>query len=147
MKSKPADSYKTFRPFLNDKNKGQNRTCINLRTNGEIVKDQNKVADILVSFFCTVADEIGGRDVNSSTEEDFSNHQSVTNIVNANKNMHDSFRFNPLRSNQVQRLRFNHPQYANVEQYSRLLDKAVQQKHTGRGMARSTEERRLESYL
>ena len=102
LKSKPTDFYKTFRPFLNDKNKGQDRTCINLRTNGEIVKDQNKVANILVSYFSTMADEIGGRDVNSLTEEDLSNHQSVTNILNANKNMHDSFRFNPLRSNQVQ---------------------------------------------
>lgn len=96
LKSKPTDFYKTFRPFLSDKNKGQNRTCINLRTNGEIVKDQNKVANILVNYFSTMADEIGGRDVNSLIEEGLSNHQSLTNILNANKNMHGNFRFKRL---------------------------------------------------
>ena len=80
----------------------QNRTCINLRTNGEIVKDQNKVANMLVKYFSTMADEIGGRDVNSLKEDDLSNHQSLTNILNANKKMHGNFRFKPLRSKQVQ---------------------------------------------
>ena len=46
LKSKPSDFYKTFTPFLNDKSKGQNRTVINIRTNGEIEKDKKKVANI-----------------------------------------------------------------------------------------------------
>jgi len=65
------------------------------------VKDQNTVANILVNYFSTMADEMGGRDVNSLTEEDLSNPQSLTNILNANKNMHGNFRFKPLRSTQV----------------------------------------------
>ena len=102
LKSKPTDFYRTFRPFLCDKNKSQDRKCINLWTNGEIVKDQNKVADILVNFFSTMADGNGGRDVNSFKGEDLSNQPSLTNILNANKNMHGNFRFKPLRSKQVQ---------------------------------------------
>ena len=65
-----ADFYKTFRPFLSDKNNGQNRTCINLRTDREIVKDQNKVANILVNYFSMMPDEIG----RGKGEEDLLNH-------------------------------------------------------------------------
>ena len=64
------------------------------------MKDQNNVANILLNYFSTMADEIGGRDVNSLTEEDLSNHASL-NIMNANKNKHGNFRFKLVRSNQM----------------------------------------------
>ena len=57
--------------------------------------------DVLLNYFSSMADEIGGRDVNSLTEEDLSNHPSL-NIMNANKYKHGNFRFKLVRSNQVQ---------------------------------------------
>ena len=60
LKSKPSDFYKTFRPYLSDKNKGQNIICINIRTNGETVKDQNNVANILMNYFSTMQMRLAG---------------------------------------------------------------------------------------
>ena len=49
---------------------------------GEIENDQNVVAEELSQYFSTVADDIGGSNTLSFTEDDFSNHPSVVNIAN-----------------------------------------------------------------
>ncbi|XP_048578931.1 uncharacterized protein LOC125560702 [Nematostella vectensis] len=100
LKAKPSEFYKTFRPFLSDK---KQLVCeINIRTDGKIEKDQEKVANVLVDYFSTMANEIGGANVNSLTEEDLSSHPSLKNIYDANKSNNSNFCFQQLSTNSVQ---------------------------------------------
>ena len=47
LKSNTSDFYRTFKHFLSTKNKSSGSTPINVKIDGEIVKDQEKVADAL----------------------------------------------------------------------------------------------------
>ena len=80
LKENPADFFKTFKPFLGSKSSTK-RTEINLKVGEEIVKNQNKVAETLAYYFTTIADGIGGSDVECLTENDFVSHSSVLKIA------------------------------------------------------------------
>ena len=54
--------------------------AITLNNNGALVNDQNVVSEERACYFSTVADEIGGRDNLSFSEDDFTLHPSVINI-------------------------------------------------------------------
>ena len=102
LKSKPNEFYKTFMPFLNSKRKVQNGTNISIKTNEkEIATDQNIVANILANYFATVADDIGGANVNTLTEDDLLNHKSIRNIEKETVNKIE-FSFQPLSTRRVQ---------------------------------------------
>ena len=59
LKSNPRDFFKTFKPFLSTKDCSTS-TDIQLKVEGTIVKDQRQVSEILVDYFSTIADGIGG---------------------------------------------------------------------------------------
>ena len=92
LKAKPSEFYKTFRPFLSDNKHPASE--IHIKRNGRIEKDQEKVANVLENYFSTMANDIGVAGVNSLTEDDLSNHSSLTNICNANKNSERTSAFN-----------------------------------------------------
>ena len=54
--------------------------AITLNNNGALVNDQKVVSEERACYFSTVADEIGGRDNLSFSEDDFTLHHSVINI-------------------------------------------------------------------
>ena len=54
--------------------------AITLNNNGALVNDQNVVSEERACYFYTAADEIGGRDNLSFSEDDFTLHPSVINI-------------------------------------------------------------------
>ena len=54
--------------------------AMTLNNNGALVNDQNVVSEERACYFSTVADEIGGRDNLSFSEDDFTLHPSVINI-------------------------------------------------------------------
>ena len=56
------------------------KDAITLNNNGALVNDQNVVSEERACYFSTVADEIGGRDNLSFSEDDFTLHPSVINI-------------------------------------------------------------------
>ena len=61
LKIKPKEFFRTFRPFLTDKDK-KSDTEINLKVDGNMIKNQGKVSEILAHHFATIADGIGGVD-------------------------------------------------------------------------------------
>ena len=82
LNSKTSDFFKSFKPFLGSKKGSAERDIIKIEINGEIEKDQNVVAEELSKYFSASADDIGGSNTILLTENDFSNHSSVTNITN-----------------------------------------------------------------
>ena len=54
--------------------------AITLNINGALVNDQKVVSEESACYFSTMADEIGGRDNLSFSEDDFTLHPSVINI-------------------------------------------------------------------
>ena len=76
LKSKPYDFYNTFRPFLSDKR--QNGSDINIRkADGKVEKEQRNVSNIMVSYFATMADAIGGVGASMLNENDLFEHSSI----------------------------------------------------------------------
>ena len=76
LKSNPRDFFKTFKPFLNTKDCSTS-TDIQLKVEGTIVKDQRQVSEILVDYFSTIADGIGGDIAKLKSLKDFKDHPSV----------------------------------------------------------------------
>ena len=74
-----------------------------LKIDQELEVNQTKVAGHLAHYFSTMADGIGGDNVQRHTEEDFNHHRSVRyiarNLPNATS---EQFEFTPLSSKQVQ---------------------------------------------
>ena len=79
LKTRPRDFFKTFRPFLNTKGNAKNGE-IKLIVDGTLVRDQKKVAEVFVSHFATIADDIGGTGAQLSSTDDFDNHPSIQRI-------------------------------------------------------------------
>ena len=65
--------------------------AITLSNNGALVNDQKVVSEERACYFSTVADEIGGRDNLSFSEDDFTLHPSVINIKHNQPNCDLSF--------------------------------------------------------
>ena len=72
----PRNFFKTFKPFLSDKGI-RSDLDIELNIEGDIVKDQIKVTEILADHFATIADGIGGTDAELLNLKDFNDHPSV----------------------------------------------------------------------
>ena len=103
LKSKPGDFYKAFKPFLSDKPKDQSRTIIEIRRNdGRVERDQRNVSNLLVNYFASIADNIGGVEVNMLNEEDLSDHSSLRSIERICEQSPINFNFSEISILQVQ---------------------------------------------
>lgn len=100
LKNKPREFYKTFRPFISDKCKDSN--AISIRINGRDERDQARVAEELANYFSTMANSIGGINVNDLEEHDFENHPSV-NIIKKEHDQNSHFNFKQFKVKEVQR--------------------------------------------
>ncbi|KAL9977046.1 hypothetical protein ACROYT_G014409 [Oculina patagonica] len=100
LKENPADFYRTFMPFLGSKAPAKSSE-FNLKVGDEIVKDQDKVAETLADYFASIADGIGGENVENLTEADFTNHPSVLKTAQLSI-QNDAIKLNPLQKAQVQ---------------------------------------------
>ena len=79
LNSKPYDFYNIFRPFLSDKR--QKGSDINIRkVDGKVEKDPRNVSNIMVNYFATMADAIGGVGASMLNENDLSEHSSIGSI-------------------------------------------------------------------
>lgn len=79
LKAYPRQFYKTFKLFLSDKK--QTTGSIHIRTDGNIEKNQEKVANILGDYFSIMATQIGGAGVSNLSEQDLSNNSSLITII------------------------------------------------------------------
>lgn len=105
LKNNPKCFYKTFtEPFLStkDSTKGEE---IPLNVNGSVIKDQKQVPEVLVQYFATIADGIGGDAARCKVMEDFKDHPSVqqvhqeTDIHNGKQTI--KVKVNPVTQEQV----------------------------------------------
>ena len=102
LRDNPRDFYRTFMPFLGSKTHAKNNE-IHLKVDDNVIKDQSKVAETFVDFFATIADGIGGNDVDLLSETDFENHPSVQRIAQHAQYSHDKYlTLQPLNEAQVQ---------------------------------------------
>ena len=69
-----------FKPFLDSKARGTDNNVINLDFNDSIIQDQTKVANCLVDYFTTVANNIGDPHMLSLMEEELKDYKSVQNV-------------------------------------------------------------------
>ena len=76
LRRNSRDFFKTFKPFLSDKGI-RSDPDIELNIQGNFVKDQIKVTEILADHFATIADGIGGTDAELRNLEDFNDHPNV----------------------------------------------------------------------
>ncbi|XP_078361285.1 uncharacterized protein LOC144645583 [Oculina patagonica] len=82
LQDDPRKLFNTFTPFLTDKRQ-TGEIEIHLDDGGSIVKEQNRVAELLVDHFSTIADGIGGDKAKLSTMNDFASHPGVRKIRNS----------------------------------------------------------------
>ena len=69
-----------FKPFLDSKARGTDNNVINLDFNDSIIQDHTKVANCLVDYFTTVANNIGDPPMLSLMEEELKDYKSVQNV-------------------------------------------------------------------
>ena len=69
-----------FKPFLDSKALRTDNNVINLDFNDSIIQDQTKVANCLVDYFTTVANNIGDPHMLSLMEEELKDYKSVQNV-------------------------------------------------------------------
>ena len=100
LKEKPTDFYRTFMPFLGSNARARS-TEFNIKVGNEIVKNPDKVAETLADYFASIADGIGGDNIENLTESDFNNHPSVLKIAQRST-QRDAIKLNPLHKVQVQ---------------------------------------------
>ena len=79
LEKQPKGVFQTFKLFLSTKGCNE-RENIHLNVNGNVIKDQKQVAEVLVEHFATLADGIGGAAVERNSMEDFKDHASVQKI-------------------------------------------------------------------
>ena len=99
LKRNPRDFFKTFKPFLSDKGI-RSYPDIELNIQGNFVKDQIKVTEILADHFATIADGIGGTDAELRNLEDFNDHPSVQLIEDKSRGW-EAFDFQEVTPAQV----------------------------------------------
>ena len=98
MNNNPRKFYNTFTPFLRTKLK-KDKSIISLTIQGVTHQDQSLVAQEFTSFFCSIADHIGGTDVCGLTEALCYQHQSISNI--AARHAPNTFSFRRLNRDEV----------------------------------------------
>ena len=69
-----------MKPLMSIGKASSGNDAITLNINGALVNDQKVVSEERACYFSTMADEIGGRDNLSFSEDDFTLHPSVINI-------------------------------------------------------------------
>lgn len=67
---------RTFRLFLDRKDKGDSARDIHLNIDGTLVKDQERVIERLAEYFSTMLSGIGGTNVESLDDGKFIGHSS-----------------------------------------------------------------------
>lgn len=70
----PKNFYKTFKPFLDKKDKGDGTRDICLNFDSNLVRDQEGVTEHLVEYFSTIASGNGGKNVESLVKSDLDEH-------------------------------------------------------------------------
>ena len=95
--------FKVFKPFLDFKAGVTDNNIINLDVNDSIIQDQTNVANCLVDYFATVANDIGDPHLLSLTEEELKDHKSVQNTRKAVKTNGMQFKFCNFNVNEVTR--------------------------------------------
>ena len=100
LKTKPRDLFKIFKPFLSTKDCSRN-VEIQLNVNGNFVKDQKHVAEVLVSYFATIADGIGGNSAQLKSTDDFKNYSSIRRIKQERENWTQTPDVKPITQGQV----------------------------------------------
>ena len=59
---------------------------IQLNVYGTVVKDQRQLAEVLVDYFATIADGIGGNSAQLRSMDDFKDHPSIQRIKQESEN-------------------------------------------------------------
>ena len=72
----PAEFYKTFKPFLDDKSKAAEK-FITLEKDGYVLRDLSKIVDCLLDYFSSVANDIGNITLLELNDEQLKSHTSV----------------------------------------------------------------------
>ncbi|XP_020620324.1 uncharacterized protein LOC110058075 [Orbicella faveolata] len=101
LRQNPKNFYKTFKPFLDRKDKGDGTRDIHLNIDGNVVKDQEGVTEHLVEYFSTMASGIDGDNVESLNESDFKEHSSLKSISTMIITPKNSFCFRPVSYHEV----------------------------------------------
>ena len=99
LRRNPRNFFKTFKPFLSDKGI-RSDPDIELNIEGDIVKDQIKVTEILADHFATIADGIGGTDAELLNLKDFNYHPSVQ-LIEEKSRGYEAFDFQEVNPTQV----------------------------------------------
>ena len=99
LRRNPRDFFKTFKPFLSDKGIRSNPD-IELNIEGDILKDQIKVTEILADHLATIADGIGGTDAELLNLKDFNDHPSVQ-LIEEKSRGNEAFDFQEVNPTQV----------------------------------------------
>ena len=102
LRRNPQDFFKTFKPFLIDTGI-RSDPDIELNMEGDIVRDQIKVTEILTDHFATIADGIGVTDAELLNLKDFNDYPSVQLIEEKSRGCEafDSQEVNPTQVKSV----------------------------------------------
>ena len=95
LRRNPRNFFKTFQPFLSDKGI-RSDPDFELNIEGDIVKDQIKVTEILADHFATIADGIGGTD---AVLLNLKNHPSVQ-LIEEKSRGYEAFDFQEVNPTQ-----------------------------------------------
>jgi hypothetical protein len=100
LKVNPKIFFQTFKPFLGGKNCNKNSE-INLKVDDAIITEQNTVAEILVDYFATIADDIGGDMAKRHSIDDFIGHPSVSRITTEHFFNDETISIKPVTNSEV----------------------------------------------
>ena len=79
----------------------QKNAEIQLSVHGTVVKDQKQVAEVLVDYFATIADGIGGNSALLKSMDDFKDHPSIQRIKQESENWSLTPNVKPVTQGQV----------------------------------------------
>ena len=94
-----------FKPFLDSKARGTDNNVINLDFNDSVIQDKTKVANCLVDYFTTVANDIGDSHIYmlSLMEEELKDYKRVQNVPKVATTNGVQFKFRNFHVKEVTR--------------------------------------------
>lgn len=101
LRQNPRNFDKTFKQFLDLKDKGDDTRDIQLNIDGSLETDQKRVTEHLVEYFSTMASGNGGDNVESLVESDFMEHSSFKSTSTMMAASNNSFCFRPVSHQEV----------------------------------------------
>ena len=102
LKSNPKKFFQTFKPFLDRKDKEDNRKRkIHLSIDSRLQRDKLVVAEHLTEYFSSIAKGIGGEQAEDLTEEDLIEHSSLHLISTYMEKSNDPFCFRSVNHHEV----------------------------------------------